>query len=270
MHGIGNDYVYFNCIHKSLEYPARLAIRLSDRHFSVGGDGVILIEKSDKALAKMRIFNSDGSEGKTCGNGVRCVGKFLYDFGYTTKKDIAVETLAGITRLHLIEGADGKIRRVTADMGKASFSARKIPVRLSGEVIARKVSLNGKNYTITCVDVGNPHCVLFGNIPAEIEPDAERISKSGLFPLGINVEFAEVVNEREIRVRVYERGSGETYACGSGACAVASAAVACGYSKAGEDIFIRLRGGTLIVNYTKERILLTGDAAMAFEGVVEI
>jgi diaminopimelate epimerase len=270
MHGIGNDYVYFNCMHKGLSYPERLAIRLSDRHFSVGADGVILIGKSKAANAKMRIFNADGSEGKTCGNGVRCVGKFLYDFGYTSQKEVTVETLAGLTRLFLFTGTDGKIGRVTADMGRASFLASDIPVFLSGEVIGRKLAILGRGYTLTCVSMGNPHCVVFGALPRDIELSAKVISKCGLFPQGVNVEFAEVISEREIRVRVYERGSGETLSCGSGACAVVAAAVANGYCRSGEEVFVRLRGGTLLVKYTKASVYLTGDVALAFTGFVEV
>jgi carbamoyl-phosphate synthase large subunit len=270
MHGIGNDYVYFNCMHKGVAYPERLAIRLSDRHFSIGADGVILIGRSKIADAKMRIFNADGSEGKTCGNGVRCVGKFLYDLGYTDRKEVTVETLAGVARLFLWTGADGKIGRVTADMGRASFAASDIPAALSGNVIGRKLVVLGQGYVITCVSMGNPHCVIFGALPREIELTAKLISKCGLFPQGVNVEFAEVISEREIRVRVYERGSGETLSCGSGACAVVSAAVANGYCRGGEDVFVRLRGGTLVVKYTKNSVYLTGDVALAFTGFVEV
>ncbi|MBP5242328.1 MAG: diaminopimelate epimerase [Clostridia bacterium] len=271
MHGIGNDYVYFNCLRKELPYPARLAITLSDRHFSVGGDGVILICKSKIADAKMRIFNADGSEGKTCGNGVRCVGKFLYDFGIVKRKEVTVETLGGVARLWLFTDKTDKVIRVKADMGRANFLTEAIPARFpQKKAIGVRLNVEGKIYTATCVNVGNPHCVIFTPPPTDFARVGAAIEKSDYFPERVNVEFVEVISPQEIRLRVWERGSGETLACGSGACAAVSAAVASGYCREGEDVLAHLQGGTLTVNYTKNAIYMTGSATFVYAGVVEI
>lgn len=270
MHGLGNDYVFFNCMNGEIPYPAELAIRLSDRHFSVGGDGVIFICRSDIADAKMRIFNADGSEGKTCGNGLRCTAKLLYDSGVVNRREMTVETLGGVVRLWAFEGADGRIRRVKADMGRADFTPANIPVQSESPVIGGLLPIEGKNYVATCVSVGNPHCVIFAPPPAAFAETGRTIERNEFFPERTNVEFAEVVSRQEMRLRVWERGSGETLACGSGACAATAAAVANGYCREGEDVFVRLRGGTLTVNYTKDRILMTGDACLAYIGYTEI
>lgn len=270
MHGLGNDYVFFNCIHREIPYPAELAIRLSDRHFSIGADGVILICASAVADAKMRIFNADGSEGKTCGNGLRCVAKFLYDFGIVKRREMTVETWGGIARLWVYEGADGRVNRVKADMGRADFAPAHIPVIAEQPIIGKILRIGGEKYTVTCVSVGNPHCVVFSSPPSDFAKTGRAFGKAEIFPEGVNTEFAEVVSPQELRFRVWERGSGETLACGSGACAVVAAAVVNGYCREGEDIFVRLCGGTLIVNYTKQRILMTGSACLAYTGIVEI
>lgn len=270
MHGIGNDYVFFNCMHRDIPYPAELAIRLSDRNFSIGGDGVILICKSAVADAKMRIFNADGSEGKTCGNGLRCTAKLLYELGIIRRKELTVETLGGVARLWIYTGTGGAVKRVKADVGRADFTPAHIPVLAERPVIGKKLTIGGRTYTSTCVSVGNPHCVIFSEPPADLAKAGKAFKESELFPEGVNVEFAEVISPQEVRVRVWERGSGETLACGSGACAVVAAAVVNGYCREGEDVFVRLRGGSLTVNYTKERILMTGAACLAYTGFVEI
>lgn len=272
MHGCGNDYIYFNCMDKELDNPEQLSIILSDRHFSIGGDGIIMICHSDKADARMRMFNADGSEGKMCGNATRCIGKYLYDNGIVKKDKISLETLSGIKYLDLTV-ENGKVKLVSVDMGKAILVPNEIPVALSGDIAVNVPhSVNGVDYNITCVSMGNPHCVVFGGDPDEIE--LEKIGpcfeNDPIFPERVNTEFAQIIDERTIKMRVWERGSGETLACGTGACATAVAAVLCGYCKKGEDITLKLRGGELIINYTDERVLMTGPAAVSFTGEVEV
>ena len=272
MHGCGNDYIYFNCMDKELDNPEQLSIMLSDRHFSIGGDGIIMICHSDVADARMRMFNADGSEGKMCGNATRCIGKYLYDNGIVKKDKISLETLSGIKYLDLTV-ENGKVKLVSVDMGKAILAPSEITVTLSGDVAVNVPHIvNGKDYSITCVSMGNPHCVVFGGDPDEIE--LEKIGpcfeNDPIFPERVNTEFAQIIDEHTIKMRVWERGSGETLACGTGACATAVAAVLCGYCKKGEDITLKLRGGEIIINYTDERVLMTGPAAVSFTGEVEI
>lgn len=273
MHGIGNDYIYFDCMEKEIENPSALAVKLSDRHFGIGGDGIILVCSSDKADGKMRMFNADGSEGKMCGNGIRCVGKFLYDFGKVGKKtEITVETLSGIKKLSLKIGDDGKVESVRVNMGKAELLPKNIPVALSGDsVIARPYTVGGKEYKITCVSMGNPHCVVFE------DPDTVGVEKVGplfeknkIFPEGVNTEFVKVISPNELKMRVWERGSGETWACGTGTCASVVAATLNGYCQKGEDVVVHLLGGDLVINYTDEAVYMTGPAALVFTGEVEI
>ena len=272
MHGCGNDYIYFNCMDKELDNPEQLSIMLSDRHFSIGGDGIIMICHSDKADARMRMFNADGSEGKMCGNATRCIGKYLYDNGIVKKDKISLETLSGIKYLDLTV-ENGKVKLVSVDMGKAILVPNEIPVALSGDIAVNVPhSVNGVEYNITCVSMGNPHCVVFGGAPDEIalEKIGPKFENDPIFPERVNTEFAQIIDERTIKMRVWERGSGETLACGTGACATAVAAVLCGYCKKGEDITLKLRGGELIINYTDERVLMTGPAAVSFTGEVEV
>lgn len=272
MHGCGNDYIYFNCMDKELDNPEQLSIMLSDRHFSIGGDGIIMICHSDKADARMRMFNADGSEGKMCGNATRCIGKYLYDNGIVKKDKISLETLSGIKYLDLTV-ENGKVKLVSVDMGKAILVPSEIPVALSGDIAVNVPhSVNGVGYSITCVSMGNPHCVVFGGDPDEIELEkiGPKFENDPIFPERVNTEFAQIIDERTIKMRVWERGSGETLACGTGACATAVAAVLCGYCKKGEDITLKLRGGELIINYTDERVLMTGPAAVSFTGEVEV
>ena len=272
MHGCGNDYIYFNCMDKELDNPEQLSIMLSDRHFSIGGDGIIMICHSDVADARMRMFNADGSEGKMCGNATRCIGKYLYDNGIVKKDKISLETLSGIKYLDLTV-ENGKVKLVSVDMGKAILVPNEIPVALSGDIAVNVPhSVNGVDYNITCVSMGNPHCVVFGGDPDEIELEkiGPKFENDPIFPERVNTEFAQIIDERTIKMRVWERGSGETLACGTGACATAVAAVLCGYCKKGEDITLKLRGGELIINYTDERVLMTGPAAVSFTGEVEV
>ncbi len=272
MHGCGNDYIYINCFDQKVDNPGALSIKLSDRRFGIGGDGVILICPSDVADAKMRMFNLDGSEGKMCGNGVRCVGKFLYDHDMVHKDTVTIETLSGIKILKAYKDGD-EVTMLRVDMQQAELKADKIPVVWDKDrVINEPLNVDGNVYNVTCVSMGNPHCVLFcDNIDnlnlADIGPKFEFHER---FPERINTEFVRIIDANTLQMRVWERGSGETWACGTGACAVAVAAVENGYCKKGEDITVKLKGGDLIINYTDETVFMTGPAVRVFEGVVEI
>lgn len=272
MHGIGNDYIYFDCLDTPLENPEAAALKLSDRHFGIGGDGIVLICPSALADAKMRMFNADGSEGKMCGNAIRCVGKYLYDFQKTNKTTLKIETLSGVKTLFL-NVENGKTQSVKVDMGAPSLSPEQIPVRLGGEaVVGRETEIAGGRYAITCVSMGNPHCVVFGGDPAEIEIEkvGPKFETAALFPDRTNTEFVQILGGNEIKMRVWERGSGETWACGTGACAAAVAAVLNGYAARDEDIVVHLRGGDLIVRWTKDTVYMTGTATLVFTGEVDL
>lgn len=272
MHGIGNDYIYFDCLDTPLENPEAAALKLSDRHFGIGGDGIVLICPSALADAKMRMFNADGSEGKMCGNAIRCLGKYLYDFQKTNKTTLKIETLSGVKTLFL-NVENGKTQSVKVDMGAPSLSPEQIPVRLGGEaVVGRETEIAGGRYAITCVSMGNPHCVVFGGDPAEIEIEklGPKFETAALFPDRTNTEFVQVLGGNEIKMRVWERGSGETWACGTGACAAAVAAVLNGYAARDEDIVVHLRGGDLIVRWTKDTVYMTGTATLVFTGEVDL
>lgn len=272
MHGCGNDYIYFDCFEQEIKDPAELSVRLSKPHFGIGGDGIILICPSQIADAKMRIFNLDGSEGKMCGNGIRCVGKYLYDSGRVQKTPIEVETLSGMKLLHLTV-EQGTVASVAVEMGKAEFSPEKIPARLEGtEIVARKVEIGGREETVTCVSMGNPHCVVFRDDieSLDLEVEGKRFEHHPIFPEGVNTEFVRVVNPRLLQMRVWERGSGETLACGTGACAAAAAAVKNGYSPSGTPITVQLLGGSLDINYTEETVWMTGEAKTVFTGEVDV
>ena len=270
MHGIGNDYIYFDCMHCMVPHPERLAVLMSPRHFSVGSDGVVLICPSDVADAKMRMFNADGSEGKMCGNAIRCVGKFLYDNHYTDRTDIEIETLSGIKKLTLMPGADGKIERVRVDMGRAILNGPDIPVALEGLVRRYPITVLGEEWEITAVSMGNPHAVVFvdevKSLPLdEIGPAFEH---HPLFPERINTEFVRVISQTELEMRVYERGSGETWACGTGACASVVAAAINGLVAFDSEVTVHLIGGDLSIVCTSDlQVFMTGPAAKAYEGV---
>lgn len=275
MHGIGNDYIYINAIEQKIEDPNALAIKLSDRHFSVGGDGVILICESDVADAKMRMFNADGSEGKMCGNGIRCVGKYVYDnlLEDKSRDTITIETLSGIKTLE-ITAVNGKAELIKVDMGKAELKAEAIPVIYDGceKVIAKPLTVNDTEHSVTCVSMGNPHCVIFTDDvdSLDLEKIGPHFEHHKAFPERINTEFVKVIDENTLQMRVWERGSGETWACGTGACATAVAAVENGYCKKGEDITVHLRGGDLIIKYTDDTVFMTGPATKVFDGEIEI
>ena len=273
MHGIGNDYIYFDAIHQTIDDPETLSKTLSDRRFGVGSDGVILICPSSVADAKMRMFNEDGSEGKMCGNGIRCVGKFIYDKGLVPKEKttVKIETLSGIKTLEL-SVRDGKVQSAKVDMERAILVPSEIPVLFDGErMIDQPITVGGEIYRVTAVSMGNPHCVTFVDDPdtIEIEKIGPLFERHEIFPDRVNTEFVQVIDDHTLKMRVWERGSGETLACGTGACATVVAACENGYCQKGEDITVHLRGGDLVIRYTDETVLMTGEATTVFEGEVE-
>ena len=272
MQGIGNDYIYFDCMNGELENPEELAIKLSDRHFGIGGDGIILLCPSKIADCRMRMFNLDGSEGKMCGNGIRCIGKLAHDLGYVKGEKITVETLSGIKKLDLHLGEDGKVSSVKVDMGAPILRAGDIPSTLSGEkVVNFPVEVEGRSFNITLVSMGNPHCVIFEDPDSvgleHYGPIFERLS---LFPERINTEFVKVIGKNKLKMRVWERGSGETLACGTGACASAVAAVLGGLCDKNTEIAVKLLGGELRITYTDKTVYMEGPATLVFTGEVEI
>lgn len=273
MHGCGNDYIYVNCFTEKIEEPSVIAKKVSDRHFGIGSDGLILICPSETADFKMRMFNADGSEGKMCGNGIRCVAKYVYDNGMTDKEVITVETLSGIKTLQLAV-SEGRVQAVTVDMGSPVLTPSQISVKCEGDrMINQPVSVGGKEYYITCVSMGNPHAVVF----TEEEVTALNLEKIGplfenheIFPDRVNTEFIHVIDEKTIDMRVWERGSGETLACGTGACA---SVVACVLNHKTEDeVLVHLLGGDLEVRYDREKntVLLTGPAEFICTGEIAI
>lgn len=270
MHGCGNDYIYVNCF--AQEVPdsdlSKLALRLSDRHKGIGGDGVIYICPSQCADAKMRMFNLDGSEGKMCGNGVRCVAEYLFVHGMVHGDTAEVETLSGVK--HIVRKAPGIL---TVDMGAPELAPKKIPVAgFTQPVIDKLVEVNGGGVRITCVSMGNPHCITFVTDTASLNMPAlgGQFAQSRLFPEGVNAEFVKIIDETHLAMRVWERGSGETLACGTGTCASVVAACLCGHCKQNTDIDVMLLGGTLTIRYTGDTVLMTGEAVTVFEGCVEI
>ena len=271
MQGCGNDYIYIDCFEETVEDPETLARRLSDRRFGIGGDGVVLICPSGVADARMRMFNLDGSEGLMCGNAIRCVGKYLHDVRCVDKTEVTVETRSGIKQLRLIL-KDGLVDEAEVDMGKARLTPGAIPVALPGEsVVDCPVSMAGGDYRITCVSMGNPHCVVFCDRPdtLRLEEVGPRFEHDPLFPERVNTEFVRVVNRTTLRMRVWERGNGETWACGTGACAAVAAAVENGYCQKDTDVTVQVRGGDLVVRYTDQGITLTGNARLVYTGEME-
>lgn len=273
MHGIGNDYIYFNCLEKEIENPEELSIKLSDRHFGVGGDGIVLILPSDKADFRMRMFNADGSEGKMCGNATRCIGKYVYEKGITDKKEITLETLSGIKTLKLSVNEENKVESVEVNMGKAILKASDIPVKFDKEkVINERVTIADSEYNITCVSMGNPHCVVYMDEidDLDLEKLGPKFENDSIFPERVNTEFIKVINENTLKMRVWERGSGETWACGTGACAAVVSSVLNGYCKYDTPIKIKLLGGELSIKFMKNGLVyMSGPAEFVFEGSIE-
>lgn len=272
MHGIGNDYIYVNCFKETVIDPGKVAIEVSDRHFGIGGDGLILICPSDKADFRMRMFNADGSEGEMCGNGIRCVGKYVYDKGLTGNIKVSIETLAGIKILEM-QTKNGLVEKVKVDMGEPVLKPGLIPVLYEGDrFIARNISTSEGTFSATCISMGNPHAVVYvDSVEAvEIERVGPPMENHSLFPNRINTEFVEVIDEKTLKMRVWERGSGETLACGTGACAVLVASVLNGASL--RKATVRLLGGDLEIewNESDNHVYMTGPAVTVFEGEIKI
>ncbi|MEA4891382.1 MAG: carbamoyl-phosphate synthase large subunit [Peptococcaceae bacterium] len=271
MQGAGDDYIFFENFDGRITCPESLSISFCDRHYGIGGVGVVLMEHSSAADAKMRVFNADGSEASMAGNCIRNVGKYLFDKGIVPKEQMTIETGAGMKKLKLYS-FNGQVASVRVDMGRAELAPALIPVELPGEkVLDRPVQVGGKDYRITCVSLGNPHCVVFcDKVEAvEVEKIGPLFENNPLFPERVNTEFVRVANKNLLKMRVWERGNGETMACGTGACAAVVAAVESGYCNKGEDVTVKLKGGDLIVNYTDEAVYLTGKACLICEGTVE-
>ena len=269
MQGIGNDYVYVNCLQETIENPSELAKKISDRHYGVGSDGLIMINPSDKADFEMEMYNADGSRGEMCGNGIRCVAKYVYDYGLTDKTSISVETLAGIKYLDLTV-EDGKVVLVKVDMGKPMLRPEEVPVvSEKEEVIDEPITVDGQEYRMTCVSMGNPHAVVFIDQDVKefpLETVGVKFENHERFPKRVNTEFVNVLDRHTAQMRVWERGSGETLACGTGACAVA---VACALNGLTEDeVTVKLLGGDLQIKWDREKntVYMTGPAEFVFDG----
>lgn len=273
MQGCGNDYVYVDARKFEIEDPADLAVRISERHFGIGSDGLILVAPSEVADAKMIMFNLDGSEGKMCGNGIRCVGKFVHDIWGVKKDTLTIETRSGIKTLKMQLDEHGEAVGATVDMGRAILSPELIPVDLPGErVVDREVNIDGQKFRITCVSMGNPHVVIFVQDVEKMDlaTIGPKFEHHPMFPESVNTEFVEILQPGLLRMRVWERGSGETWACGTGTCATVVAACLNGYAKQGQDVHVILNGGELVINYTDERVLMTGPAVISFHGEIEL
>ncbi len=269
MQGAGNDYVYINGFEEMVEDPAKMARELSNRNFGIGSDGLILILPSRKADVRMRMFNSDGSESEMCGNGVRCVAKYAFDHGLVNKKEITAETGAGILTLQLFTNSGNKVDKVRVNMGKPRLTRGEIPMtgEPDGQVVAQELHVSDRTFHITCVSMGNPHCVIFVDNVEEfpVAKYGPLIETHALFPNRTNVEFVEIVSPSEVRQRTWERGAGETLACGTGASAVAVAGVLCGRTE--RSILNHLSGGDLEMEWTEEgHVFMTGPAVQVFEG----
>ena len=273
MHGCGNDYVYVNCFEETIDDPGKVAKFVSDRHFGIGSDGMICICPSDKADFRMAMYNSDGSEGAMCGNGVRCIAKYVYDNGLTDKTTITIETKGGIKELKLTV-EDEKVTWVRVDMEAPVMEASRIPAIYDNldEIIDQPVIVDGKAYKITCVSMGNPHGVVFVDSVdnLDLEKIGPKFENHPMFPDRVNTEFIEVIDENTLKMRVWERGAGETLACGTGACASAYAAYLT--HRAGNKVLVHLTGGDLQIEYDEEKntIYMTGPAVKVFDGEIEL
>ncbi len=268
MQGLGNDYVYVNCVEQKLEHASEIAVQVSDRHFGIGSDGLILINSSDVADFEMEMYNADGSRGEMCGNGIRCVGKYVYDYGLTDKTQIPIETLAGIKYLDLLV-EDGKVKQVKVNMGSPLLKPEEIPIALEGEsVVDEPIVVDGTEYRMTGVGMGNPHTVVFMDDVEhlEIEKVGPLFENHTCFPNRVNTEFVKVIDRKHVQMRVWERGSGETLACGTGACAVAVACILNGLTE--EDLTVTLLGGDLQIYWNKKEntVYMSGPAEVVFDG----
>ena len=272
MQGIGNDYVYVNCLEETVNDPASLARLVSDRHFGIGSDGLILIRPSVQADFFMEMFNADGTRSEMCGNGIRCVGKYVFDHGLTDKTEIAVNTLAGVKRLTL-HVEDGQVATVMVDMGEPMLEAAAIPVVADASpVVAAPIEVAGQRFEMTCVSMGNPHAVVFVDNTADfpLEEVGRPFEFHEAFPKRVNAEFVEVLGRDEVNMRVWERGTGETLACGTGACATVVACILNGL--ADEEVTVHLLGGDLRIRWDRatNRVNMTGPATTVFEGEIDV
>lgn len=280
MHGIGNDYIYMDCTKNTLDNPSKIAVEVSDRHFGIGSDGLILIKKSDKADFFMEMYNADGSEGKMCGNGIRCVGKYVYEHHLTEKKELTIDTLSGVKTLRLDVDGSGKVRVITVDMGAPILEPKKIPVDVcqfgisiedTKPILLKPLMVGDSEYKVSCVSMGNPHAIIY--LDKDMDMNRLEIDKIGplfekhkAFPEGVNTEFIQVIDRRHLNMRVWERGSGETFACGTGACASVVATILNGMCE--DCVTVHLLGGELTIVWDKERnmVIMAGQAKTVCEG----
>lgn len=272
MHGLGNDYVYVNCFEEKIDNPPAVARFVSDRHFGIGSDGLIMINPSKTADFEMEMYNADGSRGEMCGNGIRCVAKYVYDYGLTDKTQISVETLGGIKYLDLTV-EDGKVLQVKVDMGKPELEADLIPIISEREqVIDEPIEVDGKEYHMTGVSMGNPHAVIYVDDVKglDLEKIGPKFENHERFPKRINTEFVHCIDRQTVEMRVWERGSGETLACGTGACAVAVSSILNNLTDT--RVTVKLLGGDLQIEWDREkdRVFMTGPATVVFDGVIDI
>ena len=270
MEGLGNDYVYVNCFRETVDNPSEVAKKVSDRHFGIGSDGLILIRPSEVADFRMDMYNADGSQAEMCGNGIRCVAKYVYDYGLTDKTSISIETLAGIKYLDL-QVTDGKVSLITVNMGSPELVPDKIPVISdSKRVVDEPIEVGGTTYKMTCVSMGNPHCIVFVEDTASfpLETVGPLFENHERFPKRVNTEFIQLLDRKTVNMRVWERGSGETLACGTGACASAVACILNGLTE--NEITLHLLGGDLIVRWNQEEnlVYMTGPARVVFDGEI--
>lgn len=270
MQGIGNDYIYFNCFEETIENPAELSRRLSDRRFGIGGDGICLIKPSDRADAFMDLYNADGSRAMMCGNGIRCVGKYVYERGICRRDVLKIDTLSGVKTLYLTV-ENGIVAAVKVNMGEPILEPAKIPTTLPSH-LKQKIQANNTEYEVTAVSMGNPHSVIFTDEvdKLDLEKIGPALENHPVFPERVNTEFVQVLGPHEVRMRVWERGSGETWACGTGACATVVACVLNG--KTERDVTVHLRGGDLTIFWNEKtgEVEMTGPAQFVFDGTVEI
>lgn len=274
MEGLGNDYIYVNCFKESVPEPSRLAVKLSDRHFGIGSDGLILIKPSQIADFTMEMYNADGSQSEMCGNGIRCVGKYVYDYGLTDKTEISVETLAGIKYLSLVPEGN-KISMVTVNMGEPILKPEQIPVNVGepkDSIVDYPIRIGDKDYNITCVSMGNPHCVAFveDTDTFPLEEVGPQFENNPVFPRRVNAEFVQIINPSYAKMRVWERGSGETLACGTGTCASVVAAILNGLTN--DEVTVKLLGGELIIKWDRKSnlVYMTGPARVVYDGVIQL
>ncbi len=272
MHGCGNDYVYVNLFEEQLENPAEVSIKVSDRHFGIGSDGLITIGPSDVADFRMRIYNADGSEAEMCGNGIRCVAKYVYDHNLTDKTEITVETGAGVLTL-ILYPENGKVQQVRVDMGEPVLTPAEIPVVSDNDrVIDEPIEVGGKTWNMTCVSMGNPHAVVFVDDTASfpLETYGPLFENHQRFPKRTNTEFVQIISRTEVNMRVWERGSAETWACGTGTCACVMACILNG--KTEDKVLVHLRGGDLTIEYARatNHVFMTGPATEVFAGEIAL